>query len=210
MFLLPLFFSLLNAWLSTSAATWTGDAATTGLVSVTREYLHQPSHGSSPAWPSSTPGCSGLSWPTLVGRCSHSMGSGTLERPLLHRWIPVFTLQGGCMEGTCMEWTNIPWEANGSHTRSGLVFWGLEITCQLVCKKKKMKNYHVLLVPVGAIATWYQKVVTGLKDLKRLLHWALVKDLWLAPLQIDMFTAAIAVWIPVCFTTSLTVSIFLI
>ncbi len=32
--------------------------------------------------------------PTWVGKCSHSMASGTLERCSLHGWIPVFTVQG--------------------------------------------------------------------------------------------------------------------
>ncbi len=32
--------------------------------------------------------------PTWVGKCSHLMASGTLERCSLHRWIPVFTVPG--------------------------------------------------------------------------------------------------------------------
>ena len=35
-----------------------------------------------------------LRGPTLVGKCSHSMASGTLERCSLHEWITVFTVQG--------------------------------------------------------------------------------------------------------------------
>ncbi len=33
-------------------------------------------------------------WQTWVGKCSHSMMSGPLERYSLHGWIPVFTVQG--------------------------------------------------------------------------------------------------------------------
>ncbi len=36
-----------------------------------------------------------LEWANAwVGKCSHSMASGTLERCSLHGWIPVFTVQG--------------------------------------------------------------------------------------------------------------------
>ncbi len=58
----------------------------------------KPSQGSSSACLSSSsgsrPDCSSSSQPTGVGKCSHSMASGILERCSLHGWIPVFTVQG--------------------------------------------------------------------------------------------------------------------
>ncbi len=49
----------------------------------------------------SRPDCSSSSSPTWVGKYSHSMASGTLERCSLHGWIPVFTVQGR-WQTTCM------------------------------------------------------------------------------------------------------------
>ncbi len=67
-------------------------------VCITKEFLHKLSQRSSSACSSSSsgsrPDCSSSSEPTWVGKCSHSMASGTLERCSLHGWILVFTVQG--------------------------------------------------------------------------------------------------------------------
>lgn len=44
--------------------------------------------------------------------------------------------------------------------------------------------------------------------IKQLHHWPMLRDLLLAPIQIDMFTLAIVAWIFVCFIASLMFSHF--
>ncbi len=62
------------------------------------ENCQKPSQRSSSASSSSSsgsrPDCSSSSLPTWEGKYSHSMASGTLERCSLHRWMPIFTVQG--------------------------------------------------------------------------------------------------------------------
>ncbi len=62
------------------------------------ENCQKPSQRSSSASSSSSsgsrPDCSSSSLPTWEGKYSNSMASGTLERCSLHRWIPIFTVQG--------------------------------------------------------------------------------------------------------------------
>ncbi len=75
-------------------------AATIGLLNqrISAQTVRKLSQGSSSAYSSSSSGSrpdySSSSLLTWVGKCSHLMASGTLERCSLHGWIPVFTLQG--------------------------------------------------------------------------------------------------------------------
>lgn len=172
----PIFFlELLNAWWSNPSC-HPDRCCCNKLVCITRKYLQRPSHGGAPAWPCSSSGATpDCSW---VGRCSHSMASGTLERCSLHGWIPVFAPQGR-WRMAWMEGTNIPCEANGwSHQILTGFLRQFEITRQLVWKTKqktrRITTFHCFRS--GKLPDDIRRLWRAWK-IYQVHHWAMAKDL---------------------------------